>query len=83
MSALNTVQAIVVRDLSRALRQRSRLLGGLVRPFMWLLLVGTGYNAIAHVDGAVVVSGVCLSRDGRHGESLWRHADGDLDGLRP
>lgn len=53
MSALSTVRAIVVRDLSRAVRQRSRLLGGLVRPFMWLLLVGTGYNAIAHVDGAV------------------------------
>jgi ABC-2 type transport system permease protein len=52
MSALNTIRAIVVRDLSRAIRQRSRLLGGLVRPFMWLLLVGTGYNAIAHVDGA-------------------------------
>ena len=53
MGAVNTVRAIVVRDLSRAARQRSRLLGGLVRPFMWLLLVGTGYNAIAHVDGAV------------------------------
>ncbi len=53
MSALSTVRAIVARDLSRAVRQRSRLLGGLVRPFMWLLLVGTGYNAIAHVDGAV------------------------------
>ena len=53
MRALTTVRAIVVRDLSRAVRQRSRLLGGLVRPFMWLLLVGTGYNAIAHVDGAL------------------------------
>lgn len=53
MSAVSTIRAIVVRDLSRAVRQRSRLLGGFVRPFMWLLLVGTGYNAIAHVDGAV------------------------------
>jgi ABC-2 type transport system permease protein len=52
MSSLIAVQAIVARDLSRALRQKSRLLGGLVRPFMWLLLVGTGYNAIAHVEGA-------------------------------
>ena len=52
MSRLRTVQAIVRRDLSRALRQKSRLLGGLARPFMWLVLVGTGYNAIAHVDGA-------------------------------
>jgi ABC-2 type transport system permease protein len=52
MSTFSTVQAIVARDLSRAIRQKSRLLGGLARPFMWLLLVGTGYNAIAHVDGA-------------------------------
>ncbi len=51
MSVVSVIQAIVVRDLSRALRQRSRLLGGLARPFMWLLLVGTGYNAIARVDG--------------------------------
>lgn len=53
MSAASTIRAIVVRDLSRAARQRGRLLGGVVRPFMWLLLVGTGFNAIAHVDGAV------------------------------
>lgn len=45
------VYGIVVRDLSRALRQKSRLIGGLARPFMWLLLVGTGYNAIARVEG--------------------------------
>ena len=51
MSALSAVQAIVARDLSRAVRQKSRLLGGLARPLMWLLLVGTGYNAIAHVEG--------------------------------
>ena len=48
---MNAVYGIVVRDLSRAFRQRSRLIAGLARPFMWLILVGTGYNAIAHVDG--------------------------------
>lgn len=42
---------IIVRDLSRSWRQRSRLVGGLARPFMWLLLVGSGYNAIARVEG--------------------------------
>jgi ABC-2 type transport system permease protein len=52
MNALVTVQAIVVRDVSRAVRQKSRLLGGLARPFMWLLLVGTGYSTIVHVEGA-------------------------------
>lgn len=51
--AVNAMRAIAVRDLSRAFRQKSRLLGGLSRPFMWLLLVGTGFNAIARVEGAV------------------------------
>ena len=45
------IWGIVVRDLSRSRRQRSRLVGGLARPFMWLLLVGGGYNAIARIDG--------------------------------
>jgi ABC-2 type transport system permease protein len=48
----SAVWGIVVRDLSRSWRQRSRLIGGLTRPFMWLLLVGSGYNAIARVEGA-------------------------------
>jgi ABC-2 type transport system permease protein len=43
---------IVARDLARAFRQKSRLIGGLARSFMWLILVGTGYNAIARVEGA-------------------------------
>jgi ABC-2 type transport system permease protein len=51
MNALPAVYGIVVRDLIRATRQTSRLLGGIARPFMWLLLVGTGYNAIARVQG--------------------------------
>ena len=52
MNTRSTVSAIVARDLTRALRQKGRVLGGLARPFMWLLLVGSGYNGIAHVDGA-------------------------------
>ena len=53
MSALSTIHGIVVRDLRRSSRQTGRLLGGLARPFMWLLLVGTGYNAIARVESGV------------------------------
>ena len=53
MSAVATIQAIVRRDLRRMFRQKSRIVGGLARPFMWLLLVGSGYNAIARVEGAV------------------------------
>ena len=53
MSAWHTVHGIVARDLLRAGRQTSRLLGGVARPFMWLLLVGTGYSAIARVEGGI------------------------------
>jgi ABC-2 type transport system permease protein len=51
MSALSAIGAIVARDLFRAIRQKSRLLAGVARPFMWFLLVGTGYNTITHVEG--------------------------------
>src|SRR6185295_2864240 len=51
-SIVTTVYGIVARDVRRSLRQKSRLFGGLARSFMWLLLVGTGYNTIARVQGA-------------------------------
>jgi len=53
VSAWSAVLGIVARDLARTTRQTSRLLGGLARPFMWLLLVGTGYNAIARLEGGL------------------------------
>jgi ABC-2 type transport system permease protein len=51
MQALNAIHGIIARDLTRATRQTGRLLGGVARPFMWLVLVGTGYNAIARIEG--------------------------------
>ncbi len=53
MSAWSAVHGIVARDMARTTRQTSRLLGGVARPFMWLLLVGTGYNAIARLDSGL------------------------------
>jgi ABC-2 type transport system permease protein len=53
MSSLSAIYGIVARDLVRTTRQRGRLLGGIARPFMWLLLVGTGFNAIARVEGGI------------------------------
>ena len=53
MSTLGTIYGIVARDLQRSSRQRSRLIGGLARPFMWLLLIGTGYNAIARMEAGL------------------------------
>jgi ABC-2 type transport system permease protein len=53
VSAWSAITGIVARDLARTTRQTSRLLGGLARPFLWLLLVGTGYNAIARLEGGL------------------------------
>lgn len=53
MRSLSAIHGIVARDLARTARQRGRLLGGIARPFMWLLLVGTGFNAIARVEGGI------------------------------
>lgn len=53
MSAASTVYGIVARDLARSSRQTSRLLGGVARPLLWLLLLGTGYNAIARPPGGM------------------------------
>ncbi len=53
MSAWHAAYGIVARDLTRASRQTGRLLGGVARPFMWLLLIGTGFNAIARLESGL------------------------------
>ena len=53
MSAAGTAWGIVVRDFIRSTRQRSRLLAGLARPFIWVFLVGAGFNGIARLQGGI------------------------------
>ncbi|HEX6105501.1 MAG TPA: ABC transporter permease [Gemmatimonadales bacterium] len=53
MSRWSAAYGIVARDLARAGRQTGRLLGGVARPFMWLLLIGTGYGAIARLESGL------------------------------
>jgi ABC-2 type transport system permease protein len=53
VSALATVQGIVVRDVLRSVRQRSRILAGVVRPFIWVLLVGAGFSSIARLESGI------------------------------
>lgn len=53
MSGWSGAYGIVVRDLLRASRQTGRLLGGVARPFLWLLLIGTGYGTIARLDSGL------------------------------
>jgi ABC-2 type transport system permease protein len=53
MSGAATIQGIVVRDLIRTTRQRSRLIAGLARPFIWVFLVGAGFNSIVRIEGGL------------------------------
>jgi ABC-2 type transport system permease protein len=53
VSAFATVRGIVQRDLIRSVRQRSRILAGVARPFIWVLLVGAGFNSIARLEGGI------------------------------
>jgi ABC-2 type transport system permease protein len=53
VSALATVRGIVARDLLRSVRQRSRILAGVARPIIWVLLVGAGFNSIARLEGGI------------------------------
>lgn len=38
--------AIIVRELTRMVRQKGRLVSSMVRPLMWLVLVGTGFQGM-------------------------------------
>jgi len=53
VSQWSAVHGIIARDLTRSTRQTSRLLGGVARPIMWLVLLGTGYNTIASLDSGL------------------------------
>ncbi|WP_338140958.1 ABC transporter permease, partial [Candidatus Entotheonella palauensis] len=38
--------AIIEREMIRMIRQRGRLVSTAVRPLIWLLVVGSGFNAV-------------------------------------
>lgn len=44
--ALRPVYAVMEREVVRLFRQRSRLLAAMVRPMLWLFVIGTGFDTI-------------------------------------
>ena len=48
---LRAFTAIIGRDLKRTLRQRGRLLSSLVRPLLWLVVIGGGVETLVARDG--------------------------------
>ena len=46
------VLAVVQREVLKLFRQRSRLLSAMIRPLIWLLVIGAGFDAMLGRTGA-------------------------------
>jgi ABC-2 type transport system permease protein len=50
---IGAVHAVVVRELIRFQRQRGRLFASLVRPLLWLIVIGAGFEKLVPTQGTV------------------------------
>ena len=48
---IKPIYAVVQRDLIKFSRQKGRVLSSLVRPLIWLVVIGAGFNSIVTTDG--------------------------------
>ena len=46
MNLFKPIYAVVHRDLIKFSRQKGRVLSSLVRPLIWLVVIGAGFNSI-------------------------------------
>lgn len=46
------IKAIIARELTRMMRQRGRLFSAMVRPMIWLLVIGSGFGAMLQQHGS-------------------------------
>jgi len=46
MLGLEAIYVITLRDLKKFIRDKPRIVGSVVTPAMWLLIMGTGFNTI-------------------------------------
>lgn len=53
MNKLRPVYAVVEREVLKLVRQRSRLLSAMVRPMIWLFVIGAGFDAMLGQTGGV------------------------------
>ena len=47
---IRPVFAVVERDLVKLFKQKGRLLSSLIRPLIWLLVIGTGFDSLVKSD---------------------------------
>jgi ABC-2 type transport system permease protein len=45
------ISAIISRELKRMVRQRGRLIAAMVRPLVWLFVIGSGFQALVESSG--------------------------------
>jgi ABC-2 type transport system permease protein len=50
---IGAIVAVVVRELIRFQRQRGRLLATFVRPLLWLVIIGAGFERLVPTEGTV------------------------------
>jgi len=43
---VGAIYAIVKRDVKRFVRQKTRILSSVVRPLLWLWIVGSGFGSV-------------------------------------
>lgn len=53
MTPLRPVYAVAEREVLKLVRQRSRLLSAMVRPMIWLFVIGAGFDAMLGQAGGV------------------------------
>ncbi len=53
MSMLRPVLAVLYREVLKLARQRTRLLASMVRPLIWLLVIGSGFGAVLGGSGGL------------------------------
>ena len=42
--------SIVLRDLKKNLSQKARLVASMIRPLLWLFIIGSGFNQIVDIE---------------------------------
>lgn len=50
---LRAIEAVVVRELVRFVRQRGRFLSTFARPLLWLVVIGSGFEKVVPAQGTV------------------------------
>jgi ABC-2 type transport system permease protein len=56
MIAYKAIYVIVAREFKRFFRQKSRLLGTIARPLLWLIIIGSGFTKLIDVKGGITYS---------------------------